>query len=394
MTLQAPAATSVAGFLAATTNGPADTRFWGPVQTTVSRAREEAIAIAAGGAGCRALTDASAVVNRIALAAYLQGFLDLATSISERQQAALGTSRCDCARLSELQPWANLVRLARAEGGRPALDAAAEGLERALAVAAALEPSALPQDLAEGLGNGSVLGAADHVATIETAKLDWLEGDHGACERRLALIAPHSSGAMELTVRCLLATGRWAEAIGLAARHSERFAWLPAYAAAAFAAGGADDAASRVLGSLDDDTPLPLLRLCVELRAAGWEEEPEALARRVLDHALSSRNEVAALLASALLLEARPAAGAVGRDRGHRAHLLAPRCGRRPRGGGRRRVALRCDPGGTHRDGGVGRRRPGRAPGRRARCTPLSASRGNPKRLRERRQMRSARSGR
>jgi hypothetical protein len=309
VSLPAQAAPCVAEHLAALTNGPADTRFWGPLQRTVAAARQVAAERALAEPDCGGLTDVSAEVNRIALSAYLQGFLDLAAEICERQLDALGASPCGCARLSELQPWVNLARLGRARESRAALAAAADGLERALAAAQVVDPSTLPHHLAEGLGDGSVLGAADHVATIETAKLEWLAGDHAECERLVAPIAPHSSGAMELTVRCMLATGRWADVIALAAGHGARFGWLPAYAAAALAAGGARDAAARVIASLRDDTPLPLLRLCVELRAAGCEDEARATARRVLASALASGSEVAALLAAALLAERGEAPG-------------------------------------------------------------------------------------
>src|SRR6266511_1939208 len=189
-------------FVASLTNSPTETKFWGSIQRTLEKASAHTAACSSRAPDCTSLTGLSGELNRIALSAYLQGFLSLATEQCERQLGVLAASPCGCARVSELQPWVNLARLARARQDRAALAEAAAGLAGALESAAAVDPGTLPHDLAEGLGNGSMLGAAQHVETIETAKLEWLACEYAACERLVAPLAPHSGVAMELNVRC------------------------------------------------------------------------------------------------------------------------------------------------------------------------------------------------
>jgi len=288
-------------FVASLTNSPTETKFWGSIQRTLEKASAHTAACSSRAPDCTSLTGLSGELNRIALSAYLQGFLSLATEQCERQLGVLAASPCGCARVSELQPWVNLARLARARQDRAALAEAAAGLAGALEIAAAVDPGTLPHDLAEGLGNGSMLGAAQHVETIETAKLEWLACEYAACERLVAPLAPHSGVAMELNVRCMLEGRRWGEAVGLAATWAFRFPWLRPYAAMALLGGGADDAAARVVASLGQESPLPLLRLCIELSFAGWDDEARAAGERMLAGSLAEGNEVASLLAAAFL---------------------------------------------------------------------------------------------
>jgi hypothetical protein len=295
-------ANTVAEFVAAATTAPTETQFWGPLDATLTQASQHSAHSLGRDITCSELADLAADANRLALCAYLQGFYDLAWETTTREIRVLSETACPCARVYEVQPWVNLARLSRAKIQPRRLNEALAGLVAALDRAVAVDPRSLPVDASVGLSDGSIARAAQHVGTLETAKLKWLLGDFGACEELARTAAPASGVAMELTVRSRIELRRLDEAISLAAAFVSRFGWLSAYAIIALLRGGAREEAAGILASVRGDYALPLLRVAIELARVGLPADAAALGVRIVEASVSSQQEVPALLAGAFLI--------------------------------------------------------------------------------------------
>lgn len=289
-------------FLAAATTGPSETQFWQTLTPILEGIDQHAAFALAGNIDCKELANLAADANRLALCAYLQGFYDLAWSITSDQIRVLKAVVCPCARICEVQPWVNLARLARAMLEPVKLDKALAGLRISLDRALTTDPSSVPVDASVSLVDGSIAKAAQHVGTIEQIKFSWLTGDFVTCEKLARPIAEVSSVAMEFTVRGLIELGRLDEAISLTATFISRFSWLAAYAVIALLRGGAYAEALQVLAAIKADYALPLLRVATELAHAGLPNDAARVGIRIAHSSISSGQEVPAQLAVTFLL--------------------------------------------------------------------------------------------
>jgi hypothetical protein len=251
---------------------------------------------------CLELADLSTRTNRIALYAYLQGFYDLAWQTTAKEIQVLSNSACSCARICEVQPRINLVRLSRVMMRPLRLKMAIGGLAASLDRALAVDPHCVPVDLSVSLLDESFIRSARQVGALETAKLKWLLGEFSACEELTRNVAQDSGVAMELTVRSLIELGRIDQAIGLATAFSQKFGWLSEYAVIALLRGGAYKEAIIVLESIRGEYALPLLRVAIELADAGFPSDAAAVGCRLAEASISAQKEVPALMAAAFLM--------------------------------------------------------------------------------------------
>ncbi|MEB3258949.1 MAG: hypothetical protein VKN83_11625 [Cyanobacteriota bacterium] len=236
--------------------------------------------------------------NGLALGAYVQGFYNLALEISKDQIQFLADLDYDYARVCEIQPRINLIRLNRAMINPDQLQLDTDLLLQAVANCKQLDPSMLPAVDAKALDDGTLINLAESTATIEAAKLAWAKGDMESCHDIASPLARDSATAMECSVRCLLEMGRIAEVIEIVFQNVERFPWLKAYAAIALLRGGALLEARRVIDSTSDVNFLPIMRVAVELFRCGLHDDCEVLMRRLLAYQLLHGPEAPLLVAS------------------------------------------------------------------------------------------------